>query len=97
MAKRLGSKYWQGHLESWERSGLTQVEYCEKRGLSIKTFQRWRGKGQAAKPSAVTLVPVKISAPISSGGIQMHSPGGWRIELSDASLAGLAELLRQLP
>lgn len=98
MAKRLGSKFWQGHLESWARSGLTQVAYCAKRGLSIKSFHRWRSKGRvAAKRSAVTLVPVSVSAPSRIGGIQLHSPGGWRVELSDDSLAGLAELLRQLP
>lgn len=97
MAKRLGSKYWQGHLEAWERNGLTQAGYCENHGLSIKTFQRWRSKERAmAKPSTVTLVPVRVSAPTRSGGVQLHSPGGWRIEL-DGSLTGLAELLRQLP
>ena len=98
MAKRLGEKFWRGHLESWARSGLTQVAYCAKCGLSIKTFQRWRSKGRgAAKPLAVTLVPVSVDLPARGGGIQLHSPGGWRIELSAGSLAGLADLLRQLP
>jgi hypothetical protein len=96
MAKRLGSKFWREHHESWARSGLTQVAYCAGRGLSLKTFQRWRGKElAAAKP--VTLVPVSVNTAMRGGGIQLHSPGGWRIELSGANTAGLAELLRQLP
>lgn len=36
--------YWRSHFEVWELSGLTQREYCERHGLSLKNFGNWRGQ-----------------------------------------------------
>lgn len=100
MAKRQTMEFWQGQLEGWRRSGLTQVAYCASRGLSIKSFHRWRGKEKetaaSAKPS-LTLVPVSPGAPAVGRTVQIHSPGGWRIDLPAASAPWLADLLRSLP
>lgn len=102
MAKRLGSKFWEGHLKAWKRSGLTQVGYCATHELSIKTFSRWRSRELAAtevviKSPSLTLVPASVDASIPSGFVQLHSPGGWRIELPDGNVPWLGGLLRQLP
>jgi hypothetical protein len=101
MAKRLGSKFWQEHLKAWKLTGLTQVAYCATHKLSIKTFSRWRSRELAAAPVVrsrdLTLVPVSVGASTQSGVVQLHSPGGWRIELSDSNGAWLSDLLRQLP
>ena len=35
---------WCGHFEAWRLSGLTQREYCERHGLSLKSFGNWRGQ-----------------------------------------------------
>jgi transposase-like protein len=36
--------FWRSHFEVWELSGLTQREYCERHGLSLKNFGNWRGQ-----------------------------------------------------
>lgn len=102
MAKRLGSKFWEGHLKAWKRSDLTQVAYCAANELSIKTFSRWRSRELAAtavtiQSRSLTLVPASVSTARQSGNVQLHSPGGWRIELPDGNVPWLSELLRQLP
>ena len=35
---------WRGHFEAWRLSGLTQREYCERHGVSLKSFGNWRGQ-----------------------------------------------------
>jgi hypothetical protein len=35
---------WREHFEAWRLSGLTQHEYCERHGLSLKSFGNWRGQ-----------------------------------------------------
>jgi hypothetical protein len=103
MAKRFGTNYWQNHLQAWERSGLTQAAYCAQHALNAKTFSRWRSRILAGEPTIhsteLTLVPVNIGTrtPVGQATIQLHSPGGWRIELTNAPGAGLGDLLRQLP
>ena len=100
MAKRRGAEYWGKHLEAWHQSDLTQDAYCARHGLSTKTFYRWRGtekEAMAAMPSALTLVPVSVGAAVTDSVVRLHSPGGWRIELTGGRVAWLAELLRQLP
>lgn len=100
MAKRQALEFWQGHLEGWKRSGLTQAAYCASHGLHIKSFSRWRSKTREAAQtgnSLLTLIPISVAAPASCAVVQIHSPGGWRIELSAVSATTLADLLRQLP
>jgi hypothetical protein len=99
MAQRQGKEFWQGHLESWRQSGLTQVAYCAARGLSIKTFTRWRSKerdGLFGVGRRLTLVPVCASSPITDSDLQLHSPRGWRIEMRGLALAEVAAVLREL-
>jgi transposase-like protein len=36
--------FWRSHFEVWELSGLTQREYCERHGLSLKNFGNWRAQ-----------------------------------------------------
>ena len=96
MAKRQTSEFWQQHLEGWQQSGLTQVAYCVIHGLRIKSFSRWRSKTREAAQagnSLLTLIPISVAASV----VQIHSPGGWRIELPAVSTAMLVDLLRQLP
>lgn len=100
MAKRQTVGFWQEQLEGWRRSGLTQVAYCASRGLSIKSFHRWRRKEREAAASAkpsLTLVPVSLGAPVIGSVVRLHSPGGWRIDLPATGAPWLADLLQQLP
>jgi len=99
MAARQGSAYWQGQVEGWRQSELSQIAYCEQYGLNIKSFRRWRTKLQRAATTAasLTLVPISVGTPATAPAIRLHSPGGWRIELATGNPAWLADLLRQLP
>lgn len=36
--------FWRGHSEAWKASGLTQKEYCEQQGISLKNFGNWRAQ-----------------------------------------------------
>ncbi len=99
MAQRRGEEYWRGQLANWQQSGLTQVAYCRSQELSIKTFARWLGKernGRLESKRLLTLVPVRVNTPSTGSVIQIHSPSGWRIELSATPLTELAAVLRQL-
>lgn len=102
MSSRLsgGADFWRKHLDGWKQSGLTQAGYCARHGLSLKNFTRWRGKalkGAMPMPAPMALVPVRLERVPTGGTVQLHSPGGWRVELTGASSAQLAELLRSLP
>lgn len=100
MAKRRPAEFWVGHVEAWRQSGLTQVLYCARHGLGIKAFGRWLRKAREGLAQegglSLTLIPAGLVSPAPHRAVTLHSPGGWRIELS-ADVAGLADLLRQLP
>ena len=49
MTKR--GRYWQRWLGKWERSGLTQAEFCRRHGLKAVNFGWWKRKlGEPAGP-----------------------------------------------
>jgi hypothetical protein len=37
-------RFWHKHVRQWERSGATQVQYCQEHKLSVTAFRWWRRK-----------------------------------------------------
>ena len=54
-------RYWRKHLDAWQASGLTQVEYCRQHDLSRFRFQYWKKRFQESDS-----VPALIEVPFSS-------------------------------
>jgi hypothetical protein len=56
------AEYWRRLLEAWEQSGLSQAEFCRRRGVTVGTFSWWkhrlrgptRAVRQVRQTSAVT-------------------------------------------
>jgi hypothetical protein len=38
------AKHWQKLIAAWEQSGLTQAEFCRRRGLKVVSFAWWKRK-----------------------------------------------------
>ena len=51
-------RYWTGHFERWERSGLSQRVYCQLNRISLSTFTLWRRR-LATRP-CLEIVPVSV-------------------------------------
>ncbi len=75
--------YWQQVVADWERSGLSQAEFCRRRGLAAVTFAWWKcrlrqldGAGGAPRRSAgyvqrggrADFVEVALPRPAAYGG-----------------------------
>ena len=49
------AKYWATQLAAWERSGLTQAEYCRRRGIKAVNLAWWKrqllgsGRGRSTR------------------------------------------------
>jgi len=66
--------HWQALIEACRRSGLSQAEFCRRRGLRPGTLAFWkhtlaragaaaRPGARRARPAAPTFVPVRVIAP----------------------------------
>ena len=60
---------WTAIMEDFERSGLSRREFCESRGLSLKTFGNWRHRLGATGGTGSF---VELAPPVMSG---------WDVEL----------------
>lgn len=77
------AKYWQRMVAAWEGSGLSQAEFCRRRGLKAVTFAWWKrqlvestgrgGRGGDARRKASAgqkgpaFVEVALSARMAAG------------------------------
>jgi hypothetical protein len=52
---------WRELIQGWPGSGLTQAEYCDRHGLSVSSFHRWRER--------VRQEPNAGEAPVAEGGL----------------------------
>jgi hypothetical protein len=87
-----GPGYWQSHLDSWARSGLSQAAYCRNHNLDYGRFRKWKER-LSTYPSASTsikLVEVKRDFTLNSSAGSYSSgpsfgPGGPGINGSNGS------------
>lgn len=98
---------WRRLVDGWEQSGLTQAQYCRKKGISVASLQRWRrllaDTDEASNEPAVSpsFLPVRLveNADVVSGvDLTVVLPDGVRIEVgaqcSGAALRTVLETLR---
>jgi hypothetical protein len=38
------SSYWESHLQNWEKSSISQSEYCRSNNLNYSVFHYWKRK-----------------------------------------------------
>ena len=61
-----GTDYWQGHLESWRQSGLSQAAYCRRHNLKYVNFRKWKERLSTYPPrSSLKLVEVRRDFPLN--------------------------------
>ena len=107
-ARRRRSRAEAGQLVTeYEASGLSQVEFCQKQGLSLATLARYRKRQTQDSPAAgnrwvevkESAGPTALRGPAGSG-LAVALPSGCRIEIGrgfDAhTLAQLLGVLERL-
>jgi len=72
--------------EQWRNSGLTQREFCDRKGISVATFSYWRGKelrgeipkSPIAKPSFTEVV---VEQPTAEQVIEISFSNGTTVRI----------------
>ena len=81
--------FWNPHVESCEKAGISGAEYCKKNNLVCSQFNYWRGK---YKKQHSDFIGVKVSKKNAAECLcSLELPGGYRLLIYDA------ECLRMLP
>jgi len=88
---------WRQHIEAWQRSGLSQAEYCAEQQINVRTFAaRLSDYRKLPKADSVALIPVQVE-PSAATVIVLTHARGHRLELpASISAPWVAELLRCL-
>jgi len=59
--------FWRTHITSWEKTDISQAEYCRRNGLSSRSFAYWKKRQGCAKVNSVSFVPVPLAPPMDVG------------------------------
>lgn len=54
-------RFWQAHVKVWEKSGLSQNEYCRRNQLKNNRLTYWKKKFAKETVPSVNFVPVPVS------------------------------------
>lgn len=57
---RTKHRFWHTHIGAWQKSGLSQNEYCRRHTLRANQFCYWKKKLSAGTQDTVKFVPVVI-------------------------------------
>ncbi|MCP4384299.1 MAG: hypothetical protein GY798_23300 [Hyphomicrobiales bacterium] len=88
---RRSSEEWREILDRFERSGISQREFCRKEGLPLGSFSKWKRRmdGSEMLPGMdagrfveLTETPSRVTG-LSAGEMELSLPGGvqlrWRV------------------
>ena len=101
---RLGAQGWREVLDRFAKSGVSAVAFCEREGLSSKSFYRWRERlerepNQRRVARAQPSSPSSPSSPSTAAGfidVGALRPSGARLELRlDLGGGVLVHLVRE--
>ena len=75
---RRDKKQWTEISKRFDSSGLSPRDFCQREGLALSSFQRWRRRlGSIASAEFVELVPTVPSSTTSSGwSLEVTLPNG---------------------
>jgi hypothetical protein len=81
-AKR--ANIWNRHIETWEKSGQSQAEYCRKNMLSDKSFCYWLRKHR--RQNNIQLVPITFHSEVFAPVISNPANSGLVLKLGSKAL-----------
>jgi hypothetical protein len=98
IAEEAKKKYWQEHVESWQKSNIDQAAYCRRHGLKRHTFWYWKEKfSRDSSDISLVPVPIKINIPPTKKPLVVTIDNRFKIEVSgDFEAATLGKLIRTL-
>ena len=97
-----GAERWRVLLRRWKDSGLSQAEFCRRRGIAAWKFSWWKRRlsGAGAVPSG-SFVPVQVVAAASSRELELTLGGGRALrfgaDVDAEKLAAIVAVLEALP
>ena len=71
-------RYWQGHIESWRQSDLSQAEYCRRNFLPIKSFGYWKKRDSKSSGQ-----PLKFFPLVFSGHLRTQEPSPLQLTIQE--------------
>lgn len=63
MRPRQSEAQWKRTFEKYDRSGLTQEQFCDQEGVALATFATWRRKLHAAKLATIPAGFLEVCIP----------------------------------
>lgn len=95
--RRLSATAWPAMLARFEESGLTAVAFCEREGVSSKSFYRWRLRLRGSASQAEMVKEASVTNP-AAGFVDLGAlrGGSSRLELRlDLGAGMLLHLVRE--
>lgn len=92
-------RWWERLVSLYDSSNLTVAAFCKQHDISTASFYAWRRKLRDAATPAVaqtsSFIAVELS-PTTGRPIEVHLPGGVRLEVPSGERGFLMDLVREL-
>lgn len=77
-------RFWEHHIEQWQKSGVSQAAYCRNNQLKAHRFYYWRRRLPISQ-NRVSFLPVAFSRSTEHHHpkIRIQTPNGFIIEIAD--------------
>jgi hypothetical protein len=95
MAHPVRIRYWSAMIADFRRSGLTQVEFCRRRQLSLHSFRSWLYSFNRALPTPSP--STRVGAQPDSAPSHASTPSFLPVQVRSESVAPADDVVPQSP
>lgn len=90
-------RWWRSLMETFDPQRASVAEFCREHEVSTASFYAWRRRLGEGGGRAPAFVPVEITRePAREAAVQIHLPGGIRVEVPTGDRELLVELIARL-
>ena len=91
------TKFWRSHIDQWEGSGISQLEYCRQNDLIPHRFTYWKTKFKKKHLPVEFIQITPDNLRLDPSGLKLNIGSGLQIEIPDGfSRNTLEQVLRTL-
>jgi hypothetical protein len=77
-------EYWSTHITAWQKSGISQKEYCQHNNIPLTSFGNWKRKINAGFVESSSFIELKGHFPAQEECFELQTGSGLTLRIRES-------------
>lgn len=82
--QRYGHEYWSTHISAWQKSGISQKEYCSQNNIPLASFGNWKKKINSDFVESSSFIELQNHFPVQEEYFELQTGSGLTLRIRES-------------